>query len=371
MAEAHERLDITPRVIETGSHVIQLAHVTSAGFGTVHPFRPAGLALIALALASLGYTFVQGGAAAFALSNAGSPLLWVAFAAAGVGLFLSVFARRYLIVRTIDGARTTLPAGDDDASAVIIARIRTAMETAEASATAIRDQTKSLESAIEAPLAITTEPATPARAALPERTQKPATFPIATRTNPTLNPAQTQPLGHLRRPEGYVNGHDHAAQPADPFQLPADTHEQARHHAPQQATTPAQSPAAIGYSRQSSQTTPAAASMQHERAAPARTYEPQPAHAPQPTPLPVPTPRDDPAKDLHTLIEHVRRADLQHKEALLDLLRVVDDHYRGRASREDSQAHWRSFADYVVQYLSDVDGLLEATERFGRHMVAR
>jgi hypothetical protein len=70
-------------------------------------------------------------------------------------------------------------------------------------------------------------------------------------------------------------------------------------------------------------------------------------------------------------MEHVRRADVQHKEALLDLLRVVDDHYRGRASREDALAHWRSFADYVVQYLSDVDGLIAHTERFGRHMVGR
>ena len=71
------------------------------------------------------------------------------------------------------------------------------------------------------------------------------------------------------------------------------------------------------------------------------------------------------------LMDLVRRADVQHKEALLDLLKVVEDHYRGRASREDAIAHWRSFADYVVQYLGDVDGLIAHSERFGRYMLAR
>jgi hypothetical protein len=81
--------------------------------------------------------------------------------------------------------------------------------------------------------------------------------------------------------------------------------------------------------------------------------------------------RDEGPHDLASLIEHVQRADLQHKDALIDLLRVVEDFYRGRASREDAVAHWRSFADYVVQYLGDVDGLIAYTERFGRHMVGR
>ena len=94
----------------------------------------------------------------------------------------------------------------------------------------------------------------------------------------------------------------------------------------------------------------------------------------QPMALPasaLPTPRDEAAHDLAGLMEHVRRADVQHKEALLEMLKVVEDYYRGRASREDAVAHWRSFADYTVQYLGDVDGLLVLTERFGRHMLLR
>jgi hypothetical protein len=90
-----------------------------------------------------------------------------------------------------------------------------------------------------------------------------------------------------------------------------------------------------------------------------------------PATMPAGHARDDGQHDLAALMEHVRRADVQHKEALLDLLRVVEDYYRGRATREDAVAHWRSFADYVVQYLSDVDGLIAYTERFGRHMMSR
>ncbi|MEZ5856936.1 MAG: hypothetical protein R3D67_20175 [Hyphomicrobiaceae bacterium] len=342
-----------------------MAHITSAGFGTAHPFRPVGLALIAAALAAVAYTFIVGGTGAFALSNAGSPLLWVAFGAAGVGLFLSVFARRYLIVRTVDGARTKLRAGDEDASALVISRIRNAMEANHATAaTTPQPRAQSLETAASPPLAIANEPSIQIRTTPTERSPPAASHQIAPRATPSAT-TPTQPLSHLRRPDVYTNGHDHTpATTADPFQVPAATSEPKRYQPAQYL--PSRATAGTGAERQSLP----AAHAEHAKAA-----EPlaAPAHAPLTVPAPtqITPPRDDPAKDLQALIEHVRRADLQHKEALLDLLRVVDDHFRGRANREDAQAHWRSFADYVMQYLSDVDGLLEATERFGRHMVAR
>ena len=72
-------------------------------------------------------------------------------------------------------------------------------------------------------------------------------------------------------------------------------------------------------------------------------------------------------RDFQMLMDLVRRSELQHKTALLELLAVVEDYLKGGGTvQEDAVAHWRSFADYVHEYLTEIDGLAPLTDRVGR-----
>lgn len=359
MADPNAKLQITPKVIDLGDKVIQLTHVTSAGHGTTHPFRPAGVLLLLTAAGLVGFEAVTRGAAAFAVKSGGSLPLWLGFAAAGIGLFLSLFGRRLLVIRTVDGARTLLPASDDIASAAIVSRIRDAMEAAGAPAVIERARAQPLAIGAAAP-----------DAAIAVRTGGERSLPAsAPPAQIASQPAYAQPLGGARRQaEGHANGYGGNSGYSNGSGTNGSG-EPAAGVAARRATT---QPAATQRGPQElrgHQEIPAmqAGAALHQRSALPNTYV-EPAAVPAAAPAPQ---RDDGSPELQSLMEHVRHADVQHKDALLDLLRVVDEHFRGRASREDAVAHWRSFADYVMQYLADVDGMMAHTERFGRHMLAR
>ena len=75
----------------------------------------------------------------------------------------------------------------------------------------------------------------------------------------------------------------------------------------------------------------------------------------------------NPLRDMEALVDFVRRSDVQHKTALIELLAVVEDYLKGGSTvRDDAVAHWQSFAGYAHQYLAAVDGLLPLTDRAGR-----
>lgn len=364
MAEHQIRLEITPRVVDLGDRVIQLHHVVSVGRHSVHPLRPAGLVAMVVGLGLIGSEAAMKGAAAFALQAGGSLPLWIGFAALGTSLFLLLYVRRVLSIQTSDGRRAELAASSDEAATDLIQRIRHAMEAAGTTAIAYRQSV---------PTSVGAGQGAGEAAAQPHRSVAPTGKPPQEATGPTLSShasqvpaeqagARTMPVG--RAGAGYANGHaggkglgGSATSPEGA--LIADQALQAYRRAGGSAASPKQ------HEQQ-------AAAPERRLAGPETTV---PAMGGDPLSLPASLPtgfaRDDGAQDLHALMEHVRRADVQHKEALLDLLRVVEDHYRGRASREDALAHWRSFADYVVQYLGDVDGLIAHTERFGRHMLGR
>jgi hypothetical protein len=85
--------------------------------------------------------------------------------------------------------------------------------------------------------------------------------------------------------------------------------------------------------------------------------------APQAVP---PLPAEGP-HDLDSLVDLVARSSVQHRDTLLQLLRVVDDHVKGgRTGRDDALAHWKSFSDYARGYLGDVQGLLPLADRVQR-----
>lgn len=378
MADEKDGLTVTERVIDTGREVVALAHVTSAGYDTRHPLRPAGLGLIVAAIALCAVEIVQNGTANFAIKASGSPVLWGAFALAGIGIFMAVYARRQLVVRTVDGTRTVLQATSEQAAAAIVARIREGIEglayPAHAADTRLAHQPPRETPAIAAPPA---ESADHTGGAIHHPGGlTPFTPPQHSAPNKDLRPATQRSIEEAAanyRPEGYVNGHggghshdDHAPEIGTPIT-----------RRPFGDYVPPRSQGIRGLSGQ-----PGVPPFTASRAAQQEAREARPDTGREPLAIPQTAPRqlpqfdeapiaDDPAADLHALIEHVRRADVQHKEALLDLLRVVDEHYRGRASREDAIAHWRSFSDYVAQYLGGIDGLVPLADQFARHMQPR
>jgi hypothetical protein len=356
MTEHQDKLEITPRVVDLGDRIIQLQHVVSVGRQALYPFRPFGALLVLAGFGLIGNEMVMRGLLAFKLQSGGSLPLWLGFGATGIGLFLLLYARRVLMIRTSDGGRVELPTSTDEAAASVILRIRHAMEEPGNASTgrAVAQTTPALQGTAGSQPAVTWSGPP---AGLPQ--QLPA---VQTRPQLTSDTAvsHTVPIG--RRGEAYANGH--AGRGA--FGA-GGAHAEG---------VPTSELAAGAYRRAGG--TPVSQQMQvtggGERRASSGESVPQAAGREQlalPTVLPAGLARDDGSQELMALVEHVRRADVQHKDALLDLLKVVEDSYRGRASREDAVAHWRSFADYVVQYLGDVDGLIAHTERFGRYMVPR
>ncbi|MEZ5818796.1 MAG: hypothetical protein R3D44_17110 [Hyphomicrobiaceae bacterium] len=345
MAEQQVKLEITPRVVDLGDRVIQLQHVVSAGRHTIYPLRPIGAVAMLAGIGLIANEVVARGPDAFKLQAGGSLALWIGFLVLGIGLFLLLFVRRILSIQTSDGRRIELSAESEEAATALILRIRHAMEAAGGPYASPAMQS-------------TAEPGT-----LPPWTGAPAGLPHHQMSHPhhaaEAKGVRTVPAG--RQGAGYTNGHAGGAALGSAGGIGADS-----------ASITEQ--AVQAYRRAGS------GGGQHERASAAaerRLGGPDPGQGAArdqlalPATLPAGFARDDGVPDLIALMEHVRRSDVQHKEALLDLLRVVEDHYRGRATREDALAHWRSFADYVVQYLGDVDGLIAHTERFGRHMLPR
>jgi hypothetical protein len=345
-----------------GDRVIQLQHVVSIGQHRVHPLRPAGFVALAIGLGLIGNVAVTQGSAAFAPVAGGSVALWVAFAALGVGLFLLLYVRRVLSIQTSDGRRVELSAASDATAADLIQRVRHAME---AGGGAFAYRSGSAPSAVQGG----SEAAAMSQRGAPSSGQSPQDAAGQTLSSSTLpasweqSGSRTVPAG--RHGGGYANGHAGGKGPGG-----SPTSESGS--ITEQAVQAYRRAGGGGTASPKQREQPTAGASERRLTGPetgASTAGGEPFALP--ATLPSGFVRDDGAQDLHALMEHVRRADVQHKEALLDLLRVVDDHYRGRASREDALAHWRSFADYVVQYLSDVDGLIAHTERFGRHMVGR
>jgi len=361
MAEHHVKLEITPRVVDLGDRVIQLHHVVSVGRQSVHPLRPAGLVVMAVGLGLIGMEAAMKGAVAFAPQAGGSLPLWIGFAALGIGLFLLLYVRRVLSIQTSDGRRAELATASDEAATDLIQRIRYAMEAAGSAAIVHRQSVPSSAAHGVGEAASQPHRSGHPTGKVPQEATGPSMSSPAAQMPAEQAGARTMPAGRVGA--AYANGHAGGKGLAGGAASPegasiTDQALQAYRRAGGSTAPPKQREQAA---------TPERRLAGPETSAPATAAEP----FSLPASLPAGFARDDGAQDLHALMEHVRRADVQHKEALLDLLRVVEDHYRGRASREDALAHWRSFADYVVQYLGDVDGLIAHTERFGRHMLGR
>ena len=337
MAHNDTKFEITPAVIDFGERIVALRQVTTAGCRRGHPFRVLGIVLLLAALAGLAWE-AWFGSGLSAIKTGGSTRLWVAFVVAGLAIFAIVYQRRTLLIRLADGSKIRLNGGSNEFQERVVACIGEALEADAGSPFhAVVDM---LAQSIETGAAAATS-----------RSWQPAT------TDGVRSPAMTN---------GSANGKTDATRSLPHERMAGMPHGAARNgHAPPRDSLEARidgaNQGAMGGmpGRWSAPPSGAVAGM--------GAGEPMPRIVPQQAeqrPLREPSP---PLRDMEMLLDFVRRSDVQHKAALLELLAVVEDYLKGGGTvREDAASHWLSFSGYVHQYLTSVEGLVPLTDRAGR-----
>ena len=333
-------------MLDFGTGFVRLAQVAGVRRGERRPLRALGFVLIAGALVLLGVEAVFNLMAFLTLK--GSVRIWAACGLAGVGIFFLMYAQRCLFIETAGGDKLSLRIANDEFAGRVLHELRRAMSTRGGTSDQVIDlKAQTIEAGDPGEAAHADAP----RTAVPLPHAVPHAQPHGSPPHMALPNLAIRHPDPLETPHGgpHANSMGHGAgmgasggyRPGGPAHVNGHV---AAHAAPYQASLP-----------------PAGS---YNGAAP---YNGQPAAPPFRAELPTRTSPPTGTRDLGTLIEFVARSQIQHKDALLDLLKVVEDHQiGGRTSRDDAVAHWQSFSEYVGQYLGTVDGLPLLTERAGR-----
>jgi hypothetical protein len=388
MSKDISSIEVTPKIIDLGASVVPLANVTRAGIVVQHPLQSAGTWLLVLAGILLLFEASPFGSE-LRFPPRPSTLLWIVCGLGGLGVFMLAYARRRLVIATADGQRITLPPTDAQFAAAVTSCIREAVEHGAAGAPHYRiDLGAKTIATLAGPPAVAagTTSAYEAPAALPANGGMAHGMPHGSAVSAGLG--RSGPPAGIALPPGLGQG--------TPILAPNGAHAAPSLSAPREhtgpPTGPGAGPGANGVYRNGGGEPQGAFERDLVRRLDGLTAQSQAAAAPQlghtgaygappfgagnpgmpgaVRPGQIAMPVDDGGLgDLALLIQVVERANVQHKDALIDLLRVVEDHKRGGAtSREDARAHWQSFAEYVQQYLGNIDGLADATQRFGQVM---
>ncbi len=359
MAESVTTFEINRDIIDFGDRIVAVRQIASAGCRRSHPVRLAGLGLMVFALAGLAYEAAMNDGMA-ALRTGGSTKLWLAFVLAGIAVFAIVYQRRALVIALADGSKIRLQGGTNDFQERVVACIGDAMKSSpdetfrvvvDLRAQTIGNFGLAGHEAASHPTAAPRSP--PSQTSAHTNTQPQAR---------TIDGADVSPTTRLR---------PHYPGQQYPAQFPASGESaNGLAHEPIKTRSPMPVPGTVsGWPTHTAIVPTDAAPVTHGAhsvgvSGPITPTDPHPALRPQ---------RDasNPLRDMDTLIDFVRRSDIQHKSALLELLAVAQDYLQGGATvRDDAIAHWQSFSGYVHQYLVTVDGLLLLTERAGRPFAA-
>jgi Family of unknown function (DUF6232) len=333
MSRDFTKLEITPKLLDFGSSVVSVAQITRVGVFIERPLRLVGLVFLLGAAALLGREIFQM-QGVYEFPAHGSVMLWTACALAGIGIFGVSYARRRLLIATCDGARLVLSVNDSKFAVSVVTAIRDAI--AADSFSPMRIQVDFKSRSIDRPASAERSSASSHRESV--RPSKAAEEWLARQSK---DAPVTSLLSDIQRPLGErtsapLNGGARVTSPATSRLDPIEQRLEAlAGSAPLvDGATAADKAARNGSTRSTLNAKRVSANG---------------------------------SSDLAELIRHVGAAELQHKQALLDLLRVVEDYEKGGPiSRDDATAHWRSFSDYVQQYLGSVDGLPDLTRRAGR-----
>lgn len=359
MAERDTTFEINRDIIDFGDRVVAVRQIASVGCRRSHPLRLLGVALLLAACAGLAYEAVMTDGLA-ALRSGGSSKIWLMFVLAGIAVFAIVYQRRALVIALADGSKIRLHGGNNDFQERVVSCIGDAMKAGPGEtftvAVDVRAQT------IGSPGA-TGEPGPQAQTASRQPPMQPPTDRAGAAPQARMWPPQAAAVGP-------ANGLAHP-------QIGA-THNGAGGYGPSGSGYPAKGPdPAVNAHDTRSEMMPAglAPGWSPDPGAPTNGAFPGnpgsgatdmntsrgDAHPAGLRPL-----RDasNPLRDMETLVEFVRRTDIQHKSALLELLGVAHDYLQGGSTgRDEAIAHWHSFSDYVHRYLATVDGLAPLTDR--------
>lgn len=380
MASSFKRLEISPDLLDLGTVLVRLDKIASVSRTERHPLRLVGILLLLIALALVGFEAMFN-LAAFSVKSKGSLKIWAACGAAGIGVFCLVYAQRCLVVQLAGGSNILLKIASQSFADELVDVLRRALSLRPGTPFhAVADLTaeKLTETEPEAMLGPHHDSAPDGHhghGGLPHQRPAhvaPGHFPGAGPSHFPANGAagwqqphggsaiephrqamsgDFSPAAHGRQVGPVLNGHG-AAPPPGPGM------------APRAGPAPSLGPQIA-----------ATRSAPPFNGAPGGPHgAPAAVHAGQPPTFAATSLNGRPGspqgnRDLAQLIDFVGRSDIQHKETLLELLRVVEDHeIGGRTSRDDALAHWKSFSDYVVQYLTGVDGLPLLTAQAARSL---
>ena len=363
------KFEITRQVINFGDRVVAVRHVTFAACRQGHPLRLPGAGLLMAALAGLGYEAVLGSGLS-TLATGGSTKLWLAFVVAGVAIFGLVYQKRALVIGLDDGSKITLPAGGNDFLERVLGCIGGALE-ADGEApfhVAIDLQAQTIESltveGLVVPGAEDYQPVPPVQIQTDAGTQVAAG--AQARRSPVHaagGAANGLPLANHGRD---LATHDRIGHPHNGYDRSVP---QRNGHATRSDGLSSRNPPP-DHGPPAGWVAPTSANVT-SYAGPVAVNDPAargPAHQAELRPVREPS---NPLRDMDMLLDFVRRSDIQHKAALLELLAVTEDYLKGGPTlREDASAHWLSFSGYVHQYLTSIDGLVALTDRAGRPFAA-
>ncbi len=378
MASYFKRLDITPGLLDLGTLVVRLEQVSSVGRAERRPLRWLGVVLLIISLLLLGFEAMFN-LMAFSLKTKGSVKIWAACGAAGIGFFSLIYAQRCFAITLAGGSRILLRISSQTFADQLLSELRRAMSAGAGT-------NFHIVADLVAETILDNDPGDvhPARSALPAVAAGPA----------AALPHQRPGNGAAPAPLQGVNAANWSAPHGGPGLIEAGkatVHPEFYPHqvGPYQAGRPMPNGALINGAAVHGATAPAGTAML-PRTGPGGPHYAQargampvngghgammsPPHAQQPS-LAGPGPGaprfaiPSGNRDLAQLIDFILRSEIQHKDALLELLRVVEDHeLGGRTSREDALAHWQSFSEYVVQYLASVEGLPLLTAQAARSL---
>ncbi|MFM9938489.1 MAG: DUF6232 family protein [Hyphomicrobiaceae bacterium] len=394
MASYFKRLDITPDLLDLGTMVVRLNQITSVGRAERRPLRWLGVVLMVVAVLLIGFEAIFN-LMAFSLKTKGSVKIWAACGAAGIGLFSLVYAQRCLAITLTGGNRIMLRVSGQAFSDQLLDELRRAMRAkpgagyhvvADLVAEKITEQHDDEASVPALALPHLSGPghdrgmpgSQPLRASngsgangAPYGMPPGANGAIAY-ADPAVV-AYPEFLPHIggRMPPGASAGANGAMAPAG--------HGPAPHYGgpPRSAAMPMPygAPPSGSQSRGQFPVNGAAPGPREHMVAMPPTFA-APAVGPGIGPgsangMGAPRPAMPSGnRELAQLIDFIVRSEIQHKDALLELLRVVEDHeLGGRTSRDEALAHWQSFSEYVVQYLAGVDGLPLLTAQAARSLI--
>lgn len=346
MEERYAQLEITPKIIDFGTRVVQMRNVASAGLEMVYPWRWLAkyLYLLALLLIGTSLTAMQGAISRYGGSDTSILITTVVGVIALVsGIAVSVKGTLLLVLHLAGNQKVVVQEAEPEFLQTLLDRIReTMLASGDTSVRYVVDMTSQ---------SIETQP-------LLDRSGAPMAHDGGT-VRPHINghAASNGADAHPSHAHGVeANGGAQSAARAHhngiAYPLP---HSAAEAHASSHAA--AAHPTAHAATRGGTNT---------RRSAPAMNSPSGGA-----TVAPVPT-QASVSQDLHHMIALIEHARVPDQERVIEYLRLLQQLAEaGPARASEARATWLTFFDYAAKALAGVDGFMPVAERVHRWFMAR